>query len=197
MTLGNAPMNFPTSVEQYIGELFSDRQYPSPSEAFFQTVAKLARSRKFSPLRRTRLKKLLATLQNDGLLGEVKLKFKVCRNRYAFMRDSGLVVFDVGTFYAKSGRFVACIVLHELAHLVFSQQEGYAELKRLNEEFLRSVPNVVQAVEMSPIEYYATQCSIAWMEGVLQRHEVVGLAAQVEREKDRLVSAHKVVFGNV
>lgn len=187
-------MTFPNDVERYISELFADRQYPEMSDILCQRVAKFAKSRKFCFVRRILLRKLLAEMQNVDLLSEVKLRFEICRNRYAYMRDDGLVVFDFGAFYTKSGRFMTCVALHEIAHLVLCQQANYGELKKLDEEFFQTVPKTAQSVEISPIEYYATQWSITWMEQVAKIYQIDGLSAEVERERNRLAAAYKVVI---
>ena len=103
------------------------------------------------------------------------------------MKDTGLAAFSMHYLGMKDGGYLARLVLHEVAHLNLSKDEGYPALLALDREFL-SLHRGKEAKAVSPVELYATHLSIALMRDAAERLPTVrdALLAECATEEKKL-----------
>ncbi len=105
----------------------------------------------------------------------------------AYMTDSGTFCISAGYTVKADPCQLLKLVLHEFSHLVLAERADYPELKKLDGKFFEAYGKSETTVPVSPVEYYATIVSAAFIESSTailgERGEGLRLEAEAEREK--------------
>lgn len=117
------------------------------------------------------LKKISSLLVASGAVGSLKLKLTPRLKAMAYMREGDAIYLSLGLILGRSALAVLSVYIHELAHVILSEREDYAELKALQREFTARFSDEALVERASPIEVYASILTVALLRAILPHAE--------------------------
>ena len=111
--------------------------------------------------------KLVKGLVKSGLIPKIKVKFNLFGKGLASMFDRGEIVFYKQFLFNQAYLESVVTVIHEIAHVYLWSSKDYCSLKECDADFLNKYVTDQSQTVLCPIEYYANETTISWLEQTL------------------------------
>ena len=141
--------------------------------------------------------KLVKGLVKSGLIPKIKVKFNLFGKGLASMFDRGEIVFYKQFLFNQAYLESVVTVIHEIAHVYLWSSKDYCSLKECDADFLNKYVTDQSQTVLCPIEYYANETTISWLEQVLSllldKERANSIRQSIERLKEKINKAKQKI----
>lgn len=123
--------------------------------AFCAEISKFLSGRRISVFKKPQRVRALVDALDKELPLSARLSVPFGFKREAYMTDDGKLVLSFGLLARSGEKRIVKMIFHEAAHLYLASRPEYAQIKALDEMFLRQYGRGDDAIALSPIELYA------------------------------------------
>ncbi len=193
-------MTFLLNLESYLSLLRNEERWQVTKSCAITDKAKkafanfcLKKGTRFALLRILAIKKVVRQASKVGLIKPIKVKTHYFKSGHIYMLDKGEIHINRDFIFSEHYEKNVVSVIHELAHVYFSQQPYYKQLLEFDLSFANEYLTSPSQTVIAPIEFYANVLTCDWIMQVMselpKNERVEKIIEEVELIKEKMLSS--------